>query len=113
MERDASEEGAGERHALRILVEDVVLDCAVRLVPTAPAALRCLLRCRCGEGGGWAGLVMPALARCLPPYFGCRATNWPALAAAADAMAILFPLAPASDWIVSAISVVTFDLADA
>jgi len=36
MERDAGEEGAGERHALRILVEDVVLDCAVRLLPTAP-----------------------------------------------------------------------------
>src|SRR6266511_187651 len=39
MERDAGEEGAGERHALRTLVEDVVLDCAVRLVPIAPLPL--------------------------------------------------------------------------
>ncbi len=56
VERDAGEEAGDERHALRALVEDVVLDCAVRLVPSAPPP-RCAACCDvvAAGGDGWAG----------------------------------------------------------
>jgi len=58
VERDAGEEEGDERHALRALVEDVVADCAVRLVPSAPPP-RCAACCDvvAAEGVGWPGLT--------------------------------------------------------
>jgi hypothetical protein len=56
VERDAGEEEADERHALCALVEDVVLECTVRLLPSAPPQ-RCAACCDvvAAEGDGWAG----------------------------------------------------------